>query len=213
MILQKQNQLRKLLTAGNDFAGRFLSPSEIEAFLQFYGLVLKWNPVMNLTTDIEPGDFYRRHLFEACYLTGRIQAEITAVWDLGSGLGIPGVPLAVLRPDLQVTLVEAMRRKAIFLEEVVDRLSLNNVKVAVKRIEDLPSLPTKSLVTARAIDKMAQLLPTILKLSEPCPQLLLLGGEEITLELAALILPTDHLTANLVPQSQASYLLDVRRFT
>ena len=213
MILQKQNQLRNLLTAGNDFAGRFLSPAEIEAFLQFYSLVFKWNPVMNLTTEIEPAEFCRRHLFEACYLSGRIQAEITAVWDLGAGLGIPGVPLAVLRPDLQVTLVEAMRRKAIFLEEVVDRLGLKNVKVAVKRIEDLPRLPEKSLVTARAVDKMAQLLPTILKLSEPCSQLLLLGGEDIALELKSLILPTDQLTTNLVPQSQASYLLDVLRFT
>lgn len=211
--MSPQNELQDLLTAGNDVAGRFLSEQEIAQLLRYYELVCKWNRALPLTTDIAPQDFYQRHLSEACFLVRHICADVTSIWDLGTGVGIPGIPSAILRPDLPVTLVEANRRKAIFLEEVVDRLALNNVKVQVTRLETLDLLPFGSLVTARAVEKMAQLLPTFLKLGENSAQLLLLGGADLQKELTKLLSPQDFIEALPLRASEASFLFNVQRFT
>src|SRR6185369_4459750 len=101
-----------------------LSEHEKDLLERYYKLVLKWNDRLHLTTITAPDAFVRRHLDEAIFVEKRILPIVDEFWDIGSGVGIPGIPVAVRRPDMEVRLVEANRRKALFLEEVVAELQL-----------------------------------------------------------------------------------------
>src|SRR4051812_47122919 len=94
----KTEKLKTLLRASGEPAGEVLSVREIEQLVQYYELVLKWNAQLHLTTITEPEDFFYRHIFEPMFLARQLEPEIVEVWDLGSGLGVPGVPLSILRP-------------------------------------------------------------------------------------------------------------------
>ncbi|MEY3285124.1 MAG: 16S rRNA (guanine(527)-N(7))-methyltransferase RsmG [Acidobacteriota bacterium] len=150
-----------------------LTAEQIDHFAHYYGLVLKWNSRLHLTTLTEPDQFLSRHIAEVCAAVGLIDAQVTGVWDLGSGLGVPGLPLRILRPDLDVLLVEASRKKAIFLETVIAELGLTGCRVACQRIEDLPAPTADLLLTARAVEQMEELLPRLLELAVSAGQLIL----------------------------------------
>ena len=140
--------------------------------LTYYQLVLKWNPRLHLTTLTRPDDFFDRHLRESLLASPFLRPSVTSLWDLGSGLGVPGVPLALLHPDLDVTLVEVSANKAIFLETVIDELCLTRTRVACRRFQDLPPLPPGSAITVRAIERMESILPEILSFGKNAEQIL-----------------------------------------
>lgn len=209
---QNTEQLRTILLAAPTVTGHRLGPQEVEQLIQYYALVLKWTPQLHLTTVLEPQDFFQRHIFEAAFLTRRLVPSITEVWDLGSGLGVPGIPLAILRPELNVYLVEANHRKAIFLEEVSFAAQLKNLKVLNRRFESLAPLSGSAALAVRAMEKMASLLPMLLELGKNCSQLLLLGGPSLVAELNRLSLAFD-LETVLLPGSQQRLLIDLTRST
>ena len=107
----------------------FASPSVIKLLSSYFRIVLKWNHRLHLTTIVEPKAFAIRHICEALEVESRIDRRAAELWDIGSGLGIPGIPISVVRPELPVVLVESSRHKAIFLEETVRELGLENVRV------------------------------------------------------------------------------------
>lgn len=125
----------------------------------FASLVQKWNPAINLVSKRSLPELWKRHLLDSAQLYGLIPKTARNLADLGSGGGFPGLVLAILaqedRPDLLVTLVEADRRKAVFLSEVVRQLSLRS-PVIVERIEVLAPLHA-DVVTARALAPLATL--------------------------------------------------------
>lgn len=173
------NLLEDLLRKNGRFDGRPFSDTEIEQFLNYYNLVLKWNSRLHLTTLSDPKSFFERHLRESEFAETFLLPEITQVWDLGSGLGIPGIPLAILRKDLPVTLVESKRRKAIFLEEVAFSLNLTKLAVANLRIETLSTLPPRSCLAARAVEQMGSLIPAMIRIGSNCAQMLFFGSEKL----------------------------------
>lgn len=91
-----------------------------------------------------------RHLVNSAVL-GEVIEDGAEVCDLGSGAGLPGIPLAILRPRLSVTLVEPLLRRTVFLEEAVERLGLGNVRVLRARAEDLHGSAQFDVVTSRAV--------------------------------------------------------------
>jgi 16S rRNA (guanine527-N7)-methyltransferase len=135
------------------------------------------------------------------------------VWDLGSGLGIPGIPLAILRSDLLITLVEANKRKAVFLMEAVGALQLTNVTILNQRLESIRGVEPESCVTVRAIERMNQILPEILEVGSKCAQFLLFGSRE-TESIAVHWLPQDReMQSHLIPCSHHRLLLCLNRST
>lgn len=212
MSVHQAERLKNLLLSSPAIVGHPLTVQAVEQLVQYYALVLKWNPQLHLTTLTEPAEFFHRHLCEAIFLTQYLAADVTEVWDVGSGLGIPGVPLAVLRPDLRVHLVEANGRKAVFLDEVAFAVGLPKLKVFNQRLESLSLLPDCAAITARAVEKMTALLPVILALGRHCRQILLLGGLGLAEELGKLPFGFE-IEAVLLPGSQASFLISLRRFT
>ncbi|MBI1759959.1 MAG: 16S rRNA (guanine(527)-N(7))-methyltransferase RsmG [Acidobacteria bacterium] len=212
MNTQKVECLKELLLTRTELAGQPLSAQAVEQIVQYYALVLKWNPQLHLTTITEPAEFFQRHIFEAFFLAQYLDRKVAEVWDIGSGLGIPGVPLAIVRPDLRVRLVEANRKKAVFLREVAERLGLSSLTVVNSRFETLAGLPQDAALAIRALEKLETLLPEILKLGRDGWQMLFLGGTGL---LGLLEPPTRgfNLKAVRVPDTQAAFLITLTRST
>jgi 16S rRNA (guanine(527)-N(7))-methyltransferase RsmG len=112
-----------------------LSPAQIAALQAHYELLLCWNKTVNLTTITSLEEAVERHYCESLFLGVHLPAGALRVVDVGSGAGFPGFPVAILRPDCSVTLVESHQRKAVFLREASRKLA--NVRVIAKRAEDI----------------------------------------------------------------------------
>ncbi len=160
-----------------------LKADEVRLLTGYYELVLRWNGRLHLTTLTNPPDFLDRHLREPLVARDLLRPGAESLWDLGSGLGVPGIPLAIFLPTLHVTLVESSRKKAIFLETVIDHLHLALVSVDCRRIESLGPLPPHSILTARAVDRMGSLLPHMLRILHPSSQVVLFCSRRLLPEL------------------------------
>jgi len=112
-----------------------VSHSQAEALYRHYRLLCRWNRVVNLTAIEELEEAVERHYAEAIYLSGFLGQGESRVADLGAGAGFPGLPVAVVRPECEVHLVEAGRKKCTFLKEAARDLA--NVHVRQMRWQDL----------------------------------------------------------------------------
>jgi len=115
-----------------------LSSGQVSQLHTHYALLERWNDKMNLTS-VEPGvELVVRHYCESLLLGASLPIQgAVRIADIGSGAGFPGVPVAVLRPECTVALVESVQRKAVFLREATRHLS--NIEVIARRAEDLDS--------------------------------------------------------------------------
>ncbi len=127
---------------------------------------------------------WERHILNCAVLTDLIPADAT-VCDVGSGAGLPGLVIAIRRPDLQVTLVEPLLRRTTFLEEAVEELDLPNVEVTRGRADSLHGVRQFDVVTSRAVAGMGVLLEWSLPLVAPRGVVLAMKGESAAEELAA----------------------------
>jgi 16S rRNA (guanine527-N7)-methyltransferase len=112
-----------------------LSPRQMEALEAHYKLLLRWNRTLNLTSIKRMDEAVERHYCESLFLGIHLPQGSLRIADIGSGAGFPGFPVAVLRPDCSVTLMESHQRKAVFLREA--SRSLPNVRVLARRVEDV----------------------------------------------------------------------------
>lgn len=119
----------------------------------YVSLILRWNTRVNLTAIRTEGAIVSRHIIESIYVIDKIPSEIGTLLDFGSGAGLPGIPIAICRPEIEVTLAESQNKKAAFLMEAVRVLGLS-AKVHSGRAEELKS--QFDCVTLRAVDKMAR---------------------------------------------------------
>jgi 16S rRNA (guanine527-N7)-methyltransferase len=151
--------------------------------------LLAMNEQMNLTAIHDPAEAWEKHALDALTLVPLL-AEVGAgarLVDVGSGGGVPGVPLAIARPDLQVTLVEATQKKAAFLSTVAGTLGLTNVTVRAERAEQLAAGELHGsfdVVTARAVGRLAALVPLTAPFAKAGGMLLLVKGQKAAEELA-----------------------------
>ena len=167
--------------------GILLEPSAIAKLGDYLARLLAMNEQMNLTAIKDPIEAWEKHAFDALTLVPLL-AELGAgarLVDVGSGGGLPGIPIAIARPDLKVTLVEATQKKAAFLSAVVEALGLSNVKVRAERAEQLDDVRgTYDAVTARAVARLNQLVQWTAPLAKGGGLLLLVKGQRADEELA-----------------------------
>jgi 16S rRNA (guanine527-N7)-methyltransferase len=127
-------------------------PAILPQLSAYLDLLLKWNARTNLTAIREPEEIIRRHFGESLFAARRL-GPCETLLDLGSGAGFPGLPIALLRPEISVTLAESQGKKAVFLREAARTLALN-VEVWGNRAEALPPARRFDTVTLRAVDNM-----------------------------------------------------------
>jgi 16S rRNA (guanine527-N7)-methyltransferase len=142
-----------------------LDEMRLSAISTYIDLLLKWNARMNLTAIREPSEIVQRHFGESLFAAKHLLEQKlpqTAI-DLGSGAGFPGVPFALLAPEVQVTLIESQQKKATFLKELVHTLGLKNVKVFSDRAVNYPE--TADLVMLRAVERFEHALQMAVQLT------------------------------------------------
>ena len=145
-----------------ELAAQFqLSAEQAQRFEAYLELLVRWNARMNLTAVREPDDIVRRHFAECIFAAQQIPGNVKTLLDFGSGAGLPGIPVALCRPEIEVTLSESQRKKAAFLREAVRTLGLK-AEVWDRRVEQMPAERTFDAVTLRAVDKMAEACRTAL---------------------------------------------------
>jgi 16S rRNA (guanine527-N7)-methyltransferase len=131
-----------------------LSPGVGDLLADYLQLLLRWNARLNLTAVREPSQIIRRHLIESIQCAQALPKVLTLL-DFGSGAGLPGIPIAIVRRKIHITLGESQRKKAAFLRESVRTLALN-VEVYDGRIEKMPEDRLFEAITLRAVDNMAE---------------------------------------------------------
>jgi 16S rRNA (guanine527-N7)-methyltransferase len=122
-------------------------------FETYLALILRWNARMNLTAIRTPNEILSRHFVESIACAQALPAGIATLLDFGSGAGFPGIPIALCRPEIRVTLAESQNKKAAFLQEVVRGLELST-RVFGGRAENLSEL--FDCVALRAVERMEQ---------------------------------------------------------
>ena len=182
MTHDPENEFRVELGAAiNAFKLDPLTDKQVRQLVRHYALLRRWNNRVNLTRIIEPREAARRHyaesLFGAKFITGA-----RTVLDIGSGAGFPAIPLAVARPDVQVTALEANQKKSLFLKEVKDELELENVEVATERVESF-DLAGYELLTSRALDRAEDVLPAVIEKMRSDQRLMLYCARDLLAKL------------------------------
>lgn len=151
-----------------------LTPEESSSFATYLDLILRWNARTNLTAVRDREGILRRHFVECIACARALPTGVTSVLDFGSGAGFPGIPIAVCRPELEVTLAEAQNKKAAFLNEVIRTLELR-AKVFCGRAESMDL--TFDCVTLRAVDDMTTAVRASVKLLRPNGHLVVMTTE------------------------------------
>jgi len=152
--------------------------------LAYLALLIRWNNTYNLTAIRDPREMVDKHLLDS--LAMHAHATSGTLADLGSGAGLPGIPLALANPGLQVTLVESNGKKARFLREAVRVLGLRNAHVAERRAEALDQPGAYDLITARAFATLRGIIDVGGHLLEPGGTLLAMKGARPHQEIAEL---------------------------
>ena len=135
-----------------------LPPTAYDQFEIYLELLLRWNLRINLTAVREPEAIIRRHFVECAFAAQHLPADITTLLDYGSGAGLPGIPIAICRPEIRVTLAEAQGKKIAFLSEALRVLRLAG-EVFSTRVETMPIQLVFDAVTMRAVEKLALAMP------------------------------------------------------
>src|SRR5579864_5126447 len=152
-----EERIRELLTPF--LAPASLSTNQIDLVTAYLDLLLKWNSKINLTAVREPEEIVTRHFGESFFAARRLFPDMNSATalDIGSGAGFPGLPFKIWAPALDLTLIEANQKKAVFLREVVRTLSLSQVSVLAQRAEMVPV--RADLVSLRAVERFEKTLP------------------------------------------------------
>lgn len=175
--------LRPELESGLSELG--LKTALADPLLAYLALLQRWNQTYNLTAIRDPREMLVKHLLDSLAMHVHV-AGIDTLADLGTGPGLPGIPLAIALPDLQVTLVESNGKKTRFLREAVRQLQLGNVKVAESRIEAFDAPNHFDAITARALATLPLILELGGHLLTPAGRLLAMKGVLPTEEIATL---------------------------
>jgi 16S rRNA (guanine527-N7)-methyltransferase len=152
--------------------------------LDYLALLDRWNKTYNLTAVRDPREMLSKHLLDSLAMARFVDDENLA--DLGTGPGLPGIPLAIARPGLRVALVESNGKKARFLREAVRTLQLGNARVLESRAEAVAEPSAFQLITARALDRLAGIIAVGGHLLAPGGRLLAMKGVRPDDEMAEL---------------------------
>ena len=179
--------LRPELEAGLRTLG--LDAALATPLLEYVALLVRWNATYNLTAIRDPREMVAKHLLDSLAMHPFVDAIAEAggrLADLGTGPGLPGIPLALAKPGLQVTLVESNGKKTRFLREAVRKLGLGNVEVVESRIEAYDAPGRFDAITARALATLPLILESGGHLLRPGGVLLAMKGVVPSDEIAAL---------------------------
>ncbi|MHB1185995.1 16S rRNA (guanine(527)-N(7))-methyltransferase RsmG [Thiobacillus sp.] len=192
------------LAAGIAALGLTLPKGAEAKLLAYLALLDKWNRVYNLTAVRDAGRMVSHHLLDSLAAVPFFRGE--TVLDVGSGGGLPGIPLAIARPELQVTLIDSIAKKTAFLLQAKAELGLTNLQVVTGRVEGFRPEAGFDIITSRAFSDLREFVTLTRHLLKPGGGWLAMKGlypnEEIAQLPAGVKVSADH--ALVVPGLEAS---------
>ena len=162
-----------------------LPPETQQKLLDYVALVQKWNKVYNLTAVRETDKILTHHLLDSLAVVPHV-ANATTILDVGSGAGLPGIPLALALPQAQITLLDSNQKKTAFLHQALIELQLRNAGVVCERAEKFQSNQLFSVVVSRAFSDLAAFVAQTGRLVAPGGTLLAMKGVHPADEIAQL---------------------------
>lgn len=155
-----------------------LSEKQMEQFLQYYELLVEKNKVMNLTAITEFDEVVEKHFLDSVSLTKQLDLhQPLKVLDLGTGAGFPGIPLKIVFPELEITLMDSLNKRVLFLQDVISSLQLQNIEAVHGRAEEA----AKNKKYRESFDLcVSRAVANISTLSEYCLPFVKIGGSFIS---------------------------------
>ncbi len=152
--MTSRHDLQTQLERGIAALGLQLPANAVERLLDYQELLARWNATYNLTAVRDPAEMVTRHLLDSLAILPYVRGETLA--DLGTGPGLPGIPLAIAAPGRQILLVDSNGKKVRFLREAIRSLKLEGVRAVQSRVEDVEG--QFDCITARAFASLADML-------------------------------------------------------
>jgi len=168
-------EIAELLQSGIKQLQLSLNNSQLEKLLQFIGLIQKWNKSYNLTTIDQAEDIIIKHIFDSLTAINYLHGE--NIIDVGSGAGLPGIPLAILCSSKQFLLLDANIKKTRFIQQAIISLELKNVRVVHQRVEHFIPQDMFDTVISRAFAADIKLLDATQHLLNYGKVILMLGKQ------------------------------------
>jgi 16S rRNA (guanine527-N7)-methyltransferase len=166
-----------------------LSDQQSTQLVDFANLLVKWNRVHNLTALDRPQDIVSHHLLDSLAIIPELErcaeGRVLRILDVGSGGGLPGVPIAIALPAMHVTLIDRVQKKTAFLQQVRVELGLSNVEVTHARVEQYRAAPF-DVITSRAFAALEEMVRVTSHLLAPRGFWLAMKGVYPTEEISAL---------------------------
>lgn len=182
--LDDQAACRDRLRQGMRRLGLAMEEAQEQRLLHYLALLLKWNRAYNLTAVRDPLQMVGRHLLDSLAVAPYLQGR--RCLDLGTGAGLPGIPLAVMCPDREFVLLDGNGKKIRFVRQAVLELGLENVSAQQQRVEAYRPPEGFDTLIARAVSALARILELTAHLRGPGTVLLAMKAGEVRQELAAL---------------------------
>ncbi len=162
-----------------------LDAQQINQFYQYMNLLIEWNQKINLTAITKPEEIILKHFIDSITIAHFLK-ENTKIIDVGTGAGFPGIPLKIIRKDLEITLLDSLNKRIIFLREVTQKLQLKEVNLFHVRVEELAKdkkyRESYDYATSRAVANLATLSEYLLPLVKLGGHCLCMKGSDIEAE-------------------------------
>lgn len=163
-----------------------ISGTQKEQFYKYMNLLIEWNEKINLTAIVEPKEIILKHFIDSITINKYIDSNAKTI-DIGTGAGFPGIPLKIIRPDLNIELLDSLNKRVNFLNTVIEKLNLKNIKSTHARVEEFgknkSNRESYDIATSRAVASLNVLAEYMLPLVKVGGKCICMKGPNITEEI------------------------------
>ena len=171
------SEKKRLLCEGAELMNISLSDKQIQQLLCYLSLILKWNRIYNLSAIRDPIESVKKHLLDSLSIIHFVQPGL--LLDVGSGAGLPGIVIAIMKPETEVFVLDSVGKKCRFMQAVKSELALENLSVVNSRVESFKSKKSFSQITSRAFAEASKTIQLTKHLLEENGRYLLMKGSNI----------------------------------
>ena len=190
MMAIASGELETRLAEGIERLGQTADLQQRNALLAFLDLLVQWNGVYNLTSVRDPSDMLTVHLLDSLAIVPLVdRCAADEIVDVGSGAGLPGIPLSIMRPALRIHSIDAVAKKIGFQLQAKAALKLSNFFPLHRRVEALTLPKRPDLIVSRAYAELSVMLASIERLCAPSTRVLAMKGARPEAELALVSAP------------------------
>lgn len=187
--------------------GVSLSANSIVALAKYYDLLQRWNARLHLVAPCTAQQFATRHVLESLVLLKHLPEDAKVV-EVGAGAGLPMIPCLIVRTDLQAVLIEASKKKGVFLREALAHVGASSRGKVIDERFETTDAPDAGFITCRALERFDEMLPRLLQWAPNGSTLLLFGAKRLERRIENEGFKP---SAELMPNSKARYLLVVKK--